>query len=263
MGAVVLKGFSDEDYRTLGGTGIRVSPISLGTVKFGRDTGVKYPDSFRIPDDRSLANLLSLAGDLGINLVDTAPAYGVSEEKLGRLLKGQRNQWIVSTKVGEEYIDGASVHDFSAAATRQSVERSLRNLDTDYLDIVLVHANDDDEGVVRDTDVLDVLAEFRDKGHIRCFGVSSKTVGGGLATLAHCDVAMVTCNLEDTSQLPVLQEAERTNKGIMVKKALASGHAEQTGESLRFVLSQPAVTTIVVGTINPDHLRANVEALTG
>lgn len=257
-----MTGFSYEDYRTLGGTGIQVSPISLGTVKFGRDTDVKYPDPFRIPDDASLANLLSLAGDLGINLVDTAPAYGSSEEKLGRLLKGQRNQWIISTKVGEQYIDGASVHDFSATATRQSVERSLRNLDTDYLDIVLVHANDDDESIVRHADALDVLAEFRDKGYIRCFGVSSKTVEGGLATLARCDVAMVTCNLEDTSQLPVLEEAQRTNKGIMVKKALASGHADRVEESLRFVLSQPAVTTIVVGTINPDHLRANVEALT-
>ncbi|MBD3646002.1 MAG: aldo/keto reductase, partial [Pseudomonadales bacterium] len=226
-----------------------------------RDTDVKYPQAFRIPDEAALADLLALSKDLGINLLDTAPAYGTSEERLGRLLKGQRNDWVISTKVGEHYVDGKSIHDFSAGATRKSVEDSLRALGTDWLDIVLVHANDDDTSVVRGSPVLDTLVELRDKGYIRCIGVSSKSVAGGLAGLERSDVIMVTCNLDDLSQLPVMEEAMRTNKGIMVKKALASGHAGRVRESLRFVSSQPGVATIVVGTINPDHLRANVTAL--
>ncbi|MFW8341556.1 aldo/keto reductase, partial [Klebsiella pneumoniae] len=69
--------------RPLGSTGLRVSPLGLGTVKLGRDQGVKYPNGFRIPDDQQARELLYLARELGINLIDTAPAYGVSEERLG------------------------------------------------------------------------------------------------------------------------------------------------------------------------------------
>ena len=81
------------DLRTLGKTGLKISPLGLGTVKFGRNQGVKYPGGFEIPEEGDLASLVALAKDLGINLLDTAPAYGTSEERLGRLLKGQRQDW--------------------------------------------------------------------------------------------------------------------------------------------------------------------------
>ena len=73
--------------RSLGATGLRVSPLGLGTVKFGRNRGVKYPRTFELPTDRAILNLLETAWESGINLLDTAPAYGASEERLGRLLK--------------------------------------------------------------------------------------------------------------------------------------------------------------------------------
>ncbi len=57
-----------------------VSPLGLGTVKLSRDKGVKYPAGFKIPSDRKALNLIALAKDLGINLIDTAPVYGNSEE---------------------------------------------------------------------------------------------------------------------------------------------------------------------------------------
>jgi aryl-alcohol dehydrogenase-like predicted oxidoreductase len=77
--------------RPLKGTDLKVSPVGLGTVKFGRNEGVKYPTSFDIPDMDELSNLLALAKEIGINTLDTAPAYGLSEERLGELLKGQRD----------------------------------------------------------------------------------------------------------------------------------------------------------------------------
>ncbi len=70
-----------------------------------------------IPDAAAAANLIAFAKDLGINLLDTAPAYGNSEERLGQLLQGQRDDWIICTKVGEEFDNGASHFDFSAAHT--------------------------------------------------------------------------------------------------------------------------------------------------
>ncbi len=83
------------ELRDLGGTGIRVSSLGLGTVKFGRNEQVKYPRAFQLPDDRQIRALLELAIDLGINLLDTAPAYGSSMERLGKLLPGPRERWVI------------------------------------------------------------------------------------------------------------------------------------------------------------------------
>ena len=98
--------------RALGKTGLQVSALGLGTVKLGRDQGVKYPATYTLPDDRSAARLLDTARELGINLLDTAPAYGSSEQRLGRLLAGQRRHWLLCSKVGEEFVDGQSRFDF-------------------------------------------------------------------------------------------------------------------------------------------------------
>jgi len=130
--------------RALGNTGLQVSALGLGTVKLGRDRGVKYPDAYSLPDDRSAALLLDRARELGINLLDTAPAYGSSEQRLGRLLAGQRQHWLLCTKVGEEFANGRSHYDFSPEHVRRSVERSLRRLATSVLDIVLVHSDGSD-----------------------------------------------------------------------------------------------------------------------
>jgi aryl-alcohol dehydrogenase-like predicted oxidoreductase len=98
--------------RPLGSTAMKVSALGLGTVKLGRDQGVKYPEGFTIPDDGQARALLAQARDLGINLIDTAPAYGNSEQRLGNLLRGQRDQWLICSKVGEEFDDGVSRFDF-------------------------------------------------------------------------------------------------------------------------------------------------------
>src|SRR5690554_5900058 len=89
--------------RPLGSTGIQVSPLGFGTVKLGRNQGVKYPNTFSIPNDTEALHLIALAKEHGVNLIDTAPAYGNSEERLGFLLKGQRQDFVICSKVGEEF----------------------------------------------------------------------------------------------------------------------------------------------------------------
>ena len=179
-------------HRPLGSTGLLVSPLGLGTVKLGRDQGVKYPSGFQIPDDDEARMLLKLSRDLGINLIDTAPAYGRSEERLGPLLRGQRQDWVIVSKVGEEFVDGQSSHDFSAAHTRRSVERSLKRLETDFIDLVLVHSDGNDLAILNECEVYETLAELKREGKIRGFGLSGKTVEGGLKALETGDCAMVT-----------------------------------------------------------------------
>lgn len=249
-------------HRLLGGTGLQVSPLGLGTVKFGRNQGVKYPTRFDLPSDSQVLDLLALARDLGINLIDTAPAYGTSETRLGSLLGCQRSDWIICSKVGEEFEEGQSHFDFSAAHTRRSVERSLQRLRTDYIDLVLVHSDGNDLAVLAD-EVYPELARLKQAGLVRAYGFSGKTVEGGIAALESGDCAMVTYNLQEQAERPVLDFALSHNKGILIKKALASGHLclqgdDPTQKSLELVFSHPAVGTAIIGTINPRHLQQNV-----
>lgn len=211
-------------HRPLGSTGLMVSALGLGTVKLGRDQGVKYPNGFQIPDDDDAKMLLKLSRDLGINLIDTAPAYGRSEERLGPLLRGQRNDWVIVSKVGEEFTHGVSHHDFSALHTRRSVERSLQRLETDFIDLVLVHSDGNDLAILNECEVYQTLAELKREGKIRGFGLSGKTVDGGLKALENGDCAMVTYNLNEQTEKPVIDYAATHGKAILVKKALASGH---------------------------------------
>lgn len=250
--------------RPLGQTGIDVSPLGLGTVKFGRNEQVKYPSAFDLPNDNQIKDLLALASELGINLMDTAPAYGSSQQRLGKLIPGPRDQWVIVSKVGEIFENGQSRFDFSYAFTIETVENSLRTLNTDYLDAVLIHSDGDDLHILHEEGVLDALDKLKQRGLIRAHGMSSKTVAGGLEVVDRMDIVMATCNLSYNDELPVLEAAERANKGVLIKKGLQSGHL--TGEdgvrkSMEFVFAQPGVTSMIVGTINPQHLRSNVEAL--
>jgi aryl-alcohol dehydrogenase-like predicted oxidoreductase len=244
--------------RALGSTGIDVSPLGLGTVKIGRNEQVKYPQGFAIPDDVRVVDLLSLAWELGINFIDTAPAYGSSEQRLGQLLP-HRADWVIMTKVGEIFEQGQSRFDFSAQHTRKSVENSLKKLKREMIDIVLVHSDGHDMAIINDGAALDELDRMKQQGLIRAYGMSTKTVEGGLRAVENSDVVMATYNLETDAELPVIERARQLNKGVVIKKGLQSGHADSVEDAFRHVLSLAGVSSMIVGTIDTGHLRANVD----
>ncbi len=246
--------------RPLGNTGIEVSLLGLGTVKLGRREGVKYPQPFELPDDAAASHLLDTARELGINLLDTAPAYGSSEARLGRMLLDRRNDWLLATKVGETFEEGKSRFDFTPEAVRTSVKRSLQRLHTDHLDIVLIHSNGDDLEILDQLGTLDCLNDLKARGWIRATGISHKTVAGGERAIElGCDVIMATLNLDEQSEAGLIARAGREGVGVLVKKALASGHSGT--DSLRYAASATGVSSVIVGTINPAHLQENVAAV--
>jgi aryl-alcohol dehydrogenase-like predicted oxidoreductase len=252
------------ELRTLGSTGILVSPLGLGTVKLGRNQQVKYPSAFELPRDREVLGLLDLARELGINLLDTAPAYGSSQERLGRLLGTRRSEWVIVSKVGEIFEHGESRFDFSFEHTVTTVEQSLSTLKTDYLDCVLIHSSGEDLQILEQEGALDALRELKRRGLIRAHGMSSKTIEGGLRVVREMDVVMATCNLDYNRELPVLEAADALGKGVLIKKGLMSGHVqglEGVRRSFAHVFAQPGVSSMIVGTINPAHLRDNVSLL--
>jgi aryl-alcohol dehydrogenase-like predicted oxidoreductase len=248
--------------RLLGATGLEVSILGLGTVKFGRTEALKYQAPFTLPDDRTLRDLLDAARGAGINLLDTAPAYGRSEERLGALLAGRRAEWIICTKAGEEFDDGRSHFDFSPMHVRRSVERSLRRLRTDYLDIVLLHSNGDDDWILRDSGALETLMDLKQAGAIRAIGISHKSVAGGELAIARCDVVMATLNPEYREEVGLIARARTRGVGVLIKKAFSSGHAgdpDARRRSLELCIGTPGVSSIVIGTIDPRHLAENVQ----
>jgi aryl-alcohol dehydrogenase-like predicted oxidoreductase len=252
------------------GPTIKISRLGLGTVKLGRNTGVKYPTSFQIPNDTEAANLLSTSKELGINLLDTAPAYGNSEQRLGTLLKPYpRDAWLIASKAGEIFnsSNGTSHYDFRRQAIISSVQQSLTNLKTDYIDMLLIHSNGDDVAIINNYEVFNTLEYLKQQGYIRFFGMSTKTVAGGLLTVQHADVAMVTFNPGNVADLPVIQAAAQNNKIILVKKAFDSGHLvnnttgnNSVNNTVKFILKEPGVTSIVSGTISIKHLQQNAAA---
>ncbi|MBL8764826.1 MAG: aldo/keto reductase [Phycisphaerae bacterium] len=269
------------ELRPLGTSGIAVSVLGLGTVKLGRNRGVRYPAAFEVPTDEAAERLLRCAAEVGVTLLDTAPAYGASEERLGRLVGrvGRRDRWVLCTKAGEEFEpaaaggEGASRFDFSPRAVRSSVERSLIRLGVEHLDIVLLHCDGRDAWIVRESGALDELLRLKHEGKLGAAGASTKTIAGGLAAVERGDVVMVAYSPWDRDAEPVIDAARVAGKGVLVKKALGSGwlgsdasgagHAGRAdpGAALRFAAGKPGVSSVVVGTIDEVRLRANARAI--
>lgn len=249
--------------------GLEVSPIGLGTVKLGRSTGVKYPGSFTIPTDAEARRLLARARELGVNLIDTAPAYGTSETRLGKLLRGTRDEWVICSKAGEEFdtASGESTYCFTPEHIRMSVERSLARLGTDRIDILLVHSDGNDREIIEQYGALETLDELKREGKILASGMSTKTVAGGLLAAARADCIMVTWNLAYGGDLPVIDYCHGHGKGVLIKKALNSGHVEGLSgadpirRTFEMIFAHPGVDSVIVGTIHAGHLEDNIRKL--
>ncbi len=243
--------------RRLGRSAIEVSPIGFGSFKIGRNTGVKYPQPYELPDDDAVGRLIDGLLDLGINYIDTAPAYGLSEERLGTVLSGRRGDVVLSTKVGETFENGRSTYDFSTEGIRASVQRSLQRLRTEMIDMVFIHSDGNDMRILAQTDAVPTLTALRDEGVIRAIGLSGKTVEGARAALSWSDVLMVEYNDRDRTHAGLIAEAADRGVGVVVKKGLGSGRLAPE-QSIRFVLGTAGVSSLVVGSLDLEHIRDNV-----
>ncbi|HEX3259606.1 MAG TPA: aldo/keto reductase [Pseudonocardia sp.] len=147
-------------YRTLGRTGIKVSPYALGALMFATSMGNDPADSARI---------IHKAIDAGINVVDTADAYGDSEEVVGKALEGRRDDVVLATKFGRPIGQDPNRQGASRRWIVAAVEGSLRRLRTDHIDLYQLHRPDPD------TDIEETLAGLTDlirSGKVRAIGAS-------------------------------------------------------------------------------------------
>ncbi|MGI6189906.1 MAG: aldo/keto reductase [Clostridiales bacterium] len=152
-------------YKRLGKSSLEVSVVGLGTWAIGGDFWGK------VDDDRSIATI-QRAIDCGINLIDTAPAYGIghAERIVGKAVKGRRDKVIIATKCGIFKGGGRMVRDSSPESIRKEVDASLTRLGIDVIDLYQIHWPDYDTPL---EDSLNEMAKLRDAGKIRYFGVSN------------------------------------------------------------------------------------------
>lgn len=250
------------DKRRLGTTDLELSPLGFGAFKIGRNEAIKYEQAYELPSEEEVARLLDDVLDAGVNYIDTAPAYGLSEQRIGDALADRTTAFILSTKVGERFADGRSTYDYSESGVRESIDRSRERLKVDVLDLVFVHSHGEDMRILNETDVVGTLRSLREAGRVRAIGFSGKTVEGAQAALAWADAIMVEYHLDDHSHEAVITQAADRGVGVVVKKGLASGRLAPR-EAIEFVLSNPGVTSLIIGGLDASHVMTNLKTASG
>ena len=212
-----------------------MSPLGFGAYQIGRVAGQKYASvGTPMPNEAEAELLLHGILDLGITLIDTAPAYGLSEERIGKYIRNRRDEYNLVTKVGELTVDGTCTFDFSSQGMRKSIEQSLRALQTEYVDCILLHAPPIDLAVLHETDAVETLQQFQQEGKTKTIGFSGKTVQAQEEAIAWSDVMMIEYSIANQTNTEIIASAFASDITVLYKKVLNSGHLESR-EALEFI----------------------------
>lgn len=272
--------------RTLGRTGLSVSRLGVGLAEIGFE--------LTLDEVHHVETLLNTALDNGINFLDTAACYDVSEELLGRTVSARRDDFVLATKAGHVHDDmkGKGFEPWTKETVTTSIERSLRRMKTDHVDLVQLHSCGID--VLERGEVIEALQDARAAGKTRFIGYSGDNDAAMWAVQSgHFDTLQTSFNLvEQKARFALLGAAKEANMGVIVKRPIANGawgadkspsdyadtywqRAAEMKEggalnkidvdrillSLGFTLAHDEVDVAIVGTRNPDHMRANIEML--
>lgn len=277
--------------RVLGRTGAQVSILGYGAMELrGEPRGPAI-------EDADAGRLLNELLDAGVNLIDTSIDYGRSEELIGRYVGSRRDEYFLASKCGcplsvPPDATPPYAHDYSAANVRAGVEQSLRRLATDHLDLVQVHMSPTREQMETGRTIEEMI-RLRDEGKVRFLGMS-----GILPNLADhvemeiFDVFQIPYSALQPDHEQLISRAAQNGAGVLVRGGVARGTAAEDknwsvqpiglggsvardrweaagldqlleGMSrhefiLRFTLSNPSLSSTIVGTSRLEHLRSNI-----
>lgn len=275
--------------RVLGRTGLPVTVLGYGAME------LREPPRGRPIPEPDAARILNAALDQGINFVDTSIDYGESEARIGRHLAHRRDEFFLASKcgclVGYEFTeDRIGPHDYRRDNVVAGVEQSLRRMRTDHLDLVQIHLSPSVE-VLEESETLATLADLQAQGKVRFIGMS-----GTLPDLTEqidlgvFDVFQIPYSAVERVHEDLITRAAQAGAGVIIRGGVAKGvpsgtpratekHAdladawERAGLDdlldgissmefiLRFTISHPHMATTIVGTVDPEHLDANVRAV--
>ncbi len=215
-------------YRTLGQTGLQVSEVGLGAMPFGgmvtQADGTQF--GWSGTDDQELIALVHRSEGFGVNLLDTAEAYGNGhgEAVVGEALQGRRDKWIIATKVRPNQGIAAETPDEAAVRQRitEACEQSLRRLQTDYIDIYQLHAIPYPWAMPI---AMETLGRLREAGKIRWYGISTnnREAIDQLRAYGPLHVLQIGFNLLERSADALLYWARAEQIGTLIRVPLAKG----------------------------------------
>jgi len=267
--------------RRLGKTDMQVSVLGFGGAEIG----------FEGASAETVAALLNSALDAGLNVIDTAECYEGSEELIGKAVGHRRNEFYLFTKVGHPR--GIGSEDWSTPSILESIERSLRRLKTDRLDLIQLHSCS--EAALKKGDVIAALQTAQERGHTRYIGYSGDSRPAKFAVESGAfDTLQTSLNIADQEPIEqTIPPARDRSMGVIAKRPIAnaawkSGHKpidsyqhpywdrlrkldydfirgrpleQSIAHALRFTLSVPGVHTAIVGTTKPERWQENAKLL--
>jgi aryl-alcohol dehydrogenase-like predicted oxidoreductase len=242
------------EYADLSSTGLRVSRLAIGTGTNGFG-GRSEQTALGI---EGLADLLREAYDHGVNFWDAADGYG-SHPHVARALQGiPRDKVVIATKTMSR--DGQQV--------TRDVERYLRELGTDVIDIVLMHFLTQARWPQRFSGAMEALSRAKEQGKVRAVGVSCHNLGAFRAAtesdwvdvvLARINYAGVSMDASPDKVVPVIERMYASGKAIYGMKVLGRGQlARDARKAIQYVLSLGTVHAMTIGTTRQEHLRQNL-----
>jgi aryl-alcohol dehydrogenase-like predicted oxidoreductase len=269
------------DKRQFGKTDMQVSVLGFGGSEIGYEGA----------EAATVEQLLGSALDAGLNVIDTAECYEASEELIGRAVSARRSELYLFTKCGHPR--GIGSEDWSAPSILESIERSLRRLKTDRLDLVQLHSCS--EAVLRKGEAISALQTARDRGYTRYIGYSGDSAAARHAVESGAfDSLQTSINIADQEAIELtLPLARERGMGVIAKRPIANA-AWKSGRkpldsyqhvywerlrklnypfiggedversiahALRFTLSVPGVHVAIVGTSKPERWQQNAQML--
>ncbi len=278
------------EYRTLGRTGLTVSALGLGTTEIGYVYGI---GNRTLPSEKEAIDLLHRAVDLGIKFIDTGHFYGEAEDRIGASGIAKREGVIVSTKCGHVLDRGEQISEEELARQfRDEVNQSLRKLQLECIPLVQVHGGSAEQ--IESGLISTIMSTLQAEGKLQYFGISTRGEDAPLAAIANgkFDTLQLAASILDQRMIwKVFGEAKKhgigvINRSVLLKGALtpARSHlapslaqlkshadvAEQIAQqmdiplpalAIRFALSQPAVSSVLVGSNKIRNLEAAAAAV--
>ena len=233
------------EYRILGKTGLKVSRLGFGGIPIQRI------------DAEGTKTLIRQLAQAGVNFIDTARGYTVSEAYLGYALEGLRDRFVLATK--------------SMAVTREAmaadVETSLQNLRTDYIDLYQIHnpSAENFEKIIAPGGALEALMEAKAAGKIGHIGLTTHSAGLLERAMEQdwVETLMFPYNIVETQATELIARCGEKNIGFIDMKPLAGGAIEDATLALRFLMADDNVTVIIPGMAEPKELEQNLAAVEG
>lgn len=273
-----------------GNTGLEVTRLGVGLAEIGMELDMS--------ESQQAADVLNAALDAGINFLDTAACYGISEELIGNTVSHRRDEYHLATKAGHTRGEGLEGDDWTYPTVRDSIDRSLRRMQTDHVETVQLHSCGID--VLERGDAIRALQDARDAGKTRFLGYSGDNEAAHWAVESGIFQTLQTSfNLVEqrayTSGL--LEKAAAAGMGVIIKRpiggsawgraksgasgsvrtyddeyfrrsvkmleegAVTSEPADPVIAAMGFTFAHPEVHVAIVGTKNPQHMTDNIDSL--